>query len=105
MKEYIGNRDPKGICTVIVNVYDKDGKLETSYPLPWRDDLKKHSPTGFNWGYGGDGPSQLALALVSDLTKDDAYTLTVYQDFKAHVVAKMKNDTWKRSSAELREFC
>lgn len=23
-----------------------------------------HSPDGFNWGYGGSGPAQLALALL-----------------------------------------
>ena len=27
-----------------------------------------HSPDGFNWGYGGSGPSQLALAIVLKLT-------------------------------------
>lgn len=105
MKVYEGRRDEKGICHVVVTVLDKDGKKESSYPLPMREDLKNHSPTGFNWGYGGDGPSQLALALVNDLTKDDKYTMTVYQDFKNHVITKIKTDTWKRTSAELREFC
>ena len=23
-----------------------------------------HSPDGFNWGYGGSGPAQLALAIM-----------------------------------------
>jgi hypothetical protein len=25
-----------------------------------------HSPTGFNWGYGGSGPADLALAILCD---------------------------------------
>lgn len=28
-----------------------------------RFDLRFHSPDGFEWGYGGSGPAQLALAL------------------------------------------
>ena len=33
-------------------------------PLDPRYDLRNHSPTGFAWGYGGSGPSQLALAIL-----------------------------------------
>lgn len=33
-----------------------------------------HSPDGFNWGYGGSGPTQLALAIMLKLTgKADGY--------------------------------
>lgn len=42
-----------------------------------------HSPDGFNWGYGGSGPAQLALAIMLKLTgKPDGY-----QDFKFKVIA------------------
>lgn len=44
-----------------------------------------HSPNGFNWGYCGSGPAQLALAIVLKLTsKSDNY-----QDFKNNVIAKI----------------
>ena len=44
-----------------------------------------HSPDGFNWGYGGSGPAQLALAIMLKLTdKSDGY-----QDFKWAVIAKL----------------
>lgn len=36
------------------------------YPLPPRNDVMNHSPDGFEWGYGGSGPAQLALALCVD---------------------------------------
>ena len=29
---------------------------------------RNHSPDGFNWGYGGSGPAQLALAVLLKLT-------------------------------------
>lgn len=49
----------------------------------WSQKLINHSPDGFNWGYGGSGPSQLALAIVLEITgKADGY-----QDFKWDVIA------------------
>jgi hypothetical protein len=42
-----------------------------------------HSPDGFNHGYGGSGPSQLALAIILKITGDAGK----YQDFKWDVIA------------------
>lgn len=48
--------------------------------------VRNHSPDGFNWGYGGSGPAQLALAILLEyLPHEDACNL--YQDFKFSVVA------------------
>jgi Family of unknown function (DUF6166) len=57
--------------------------------LPSRCDLRNHSPTGFSWGYGGSGPSQLALAILADFTGDDELALELYQAFKWDVIAKL----------------
>lgn len=47
-----------------------------------------HSPDGFAWGYGGSGPSQLALAVLLEvLPEDDAKAR--YQQFKWDVIAKL----------------
>lgn len=50
--------------------------------------LMNHSPDGFNWGYGGSGPAQAALALLlaAGLKKADA--LALYQAFKWSFVAR-----------------
>ena len=32
--------------------------------------IVNHSPDGFQWGYPGSGPAQLALALLYDVTAD-----------------------------------
>lgn len=42
-----------------------------------------HSPDGFNWGYGGSGPAQLALAIMLELTGKP----NGYQRFKFNVIA------------------
>jgi hypothetical protein len=98
VKIYQGVRTPQG-CVVTVT----DG--EKSYALPLRHDLHNHSPSGFEWGYAGSGPSQLALAMVADVTGDDKHALKCYQEFKDYIIAKIKTDTWKYNSIELREFC
>jgi len=76
MKEYEGYRTAIG-ATVVV-----DGKA-----LAPRLDLSNHSPDGFEWGYGGSGPAQLALALCADVLHDDAKALRVHQAVKRTLVA------------------
>lgn len=46
-----------------------------------------HSPDGFNWGYGGSGPAQLALAIVLKITRDKSVATMIHQTFKWSVVA------------------
>jgi len=50
-----------------------------------------HSPDGFAWGYGGSGPSQLALAILLKFY-DKNVALRNYQDFKWRVVSKLDVD-------------
>ena len=48
--------------------------------------IYNHSPDGFNWGYFGSGPAQLALAIcLIYVDKDTA--LACYQDFKREFIA------------------
>ncbi len=46
-----------------------------------------HSPDGFNWGYGGSGPAQLALAVCFKLTKDRDKAVSLHQQFKRDIIA------------------
>lgn len=48
--------------------------------------LRNHSPDGFNWGYGGSGPAQLALGILLKFLSKYA-ALAFYQVFKFSVVA------------------
>ena len=50
-----------------------------------------HSPDGFNWGYGGSGPSQLALAILLEFT-DEATAVRNYQKFKWNVISELGDD-------------
>jgi hypothetical protein len=47
-----------------------------------------HSPTGFEWGYGGSGPADLALNVLA-LFVDKEYTQTLHQQYKWDVISKV----------------
>ena len=87
---YYGRRDPDG-SNVHVRCPDDP---HFPYPLPTRLDLANHSFTGFEWGYGGSGPAQLALALLARATGDDRLALDFYQAFKTEIVASLAEDEW-----------
>ena len=90
MKIYEGRREGH-VAEVTV-----DGR-----PLNPRLDLWNHSPTGFEWGYGGSGPAQLALALLADHLGDDDEALNLYQEFKRDVVAGLPYQRWRLTSQEI----
>lgn len=48
--------------------------------------LRNHSPDGFEWGYSGSGPAQLALAVVLKCTGSH----TDYQMFKEDYLAPLQ---------------
>lgn len=54
----------------------------------------KHSPAGFNWGYEGSGPAQLALALLM-LATDKNTAVRLHQDFKRDIIADLPQDDFK----------
>ena len=55
-------------------------------PVPSQK-IWNHSPDGFQWGYGGSGSAQLALALLLDVTGDPELSVRLHQIFKRHFVA------------------
>jgi hypothetical protein len=70
-------------------------------PLNPRLDLWNHSPSGFEWGYSGSGPAQLALALLADHLGNDDRALKLHQDFKRAVVANLSFKGWAFTSDQI----
>ena len=95
MKAYHGMRTEAG-CTVTV---EEDGQFTT---LPHRLDLRCHSPTGLEWGYGGSGPAQLALALAADVLQDDEKAQDVYQQLKFKLIGGLPHEGWVLTEARIR---
>jgi len=52
----------------------------------------RHSPTGFEWGYGGSGPADLALNILYAVTDNKAAAERYYQEFKWIFVATMPRE-------------
>ena len=97
-KTYRGWPTPDGRCRVMVS-----GPNRRECPLRLRLDLRNHSPTGFEWGYNGSGPAQLALALLADASEDPATALRHYQEFKRDVVAGF-GETWTLTTQDIQRF-
>lgn len=77
MKTYKGFwRDGECLVTVNDKVLDQQSKV------------RNHSPTGFQWGYAGSGPAQLALAICINAVGRERGE-RVYQQFKFDVVANL----------------
>lgn len=93
MKTYTGIRTAGG-CAVTVSDHD-------ARPLDPRLDLRKHSLTGFEWGYNGSGPAQLALALAADALGDDEAAQDIYQRLKFRVVGRLPTAGWTLTEREL----
>ncbi len=90
MKTYRGRREG---YAALVTVNDR--------PLNPRLDLWNHSPTGFEWGYGGSGPAQLALALLADHIGDDREAVRLHQDFKQVVVTRLSYRLWELTGSQM----
>lgn len=75
---------------------DDAGKV---FPLRLRHDLRVHAD-GFEWGYGGGGPAQLALAILADAVGAEK-ALGCYQRFKFEVVARLPKGNWELSREEV----
>ena len=82
MNKILGSRDSEGLDSKGLTVY-VDGK-----EVPLKPSLKvfNHSPSGFEAGYEGSGPAQLALAILMLFT-DNQTAVRLHQTFKREVLS------------------
>ena len=92
--KFIGIRTDAG-CDVWAS---DDRGIERLRP---RLDLRRHSPTGFEWGYGGSGPAQLALAILATWSHNDGFALKHYQDFKFRVIGRLPQEAWELTGEDI----
>jgi hypothetical protein len=95
MKVYHGRRTEDG-CAVDV---EDNGEVYSLHP---RYDLHRHSMTGYEWGFGGSGPAQLALALAADVLGDDDKAQEVYQRLKFRLVGGLPDEGWVLTESRIR---
>jgi len=68
-------------------------------PLPMYLSVYAHSPSGFECGYEGSGPAQLALAILVEHMRTlgtcavpDKLAVRLHQDFKSEIIARLPRD-------------
>ncbi len=91
----MGNRIYKGERTIDGAEVTADGE-----PLSPRLDIHAFTRRGFEWGYEGDGPLQLALAILAEHFEDDARARAKCAAFMSRVVANFGNE-WEMTSADI----
>lgn len=79
-KMYMGQRLPSGGVQVVV--IHGDGSSEELRHIRY------HSPSGFEWGYGGSGPSDLARSILADFAGMRVADIC-YQAFKHEIIANL----------------
>jgi Family of unknown function (DUF6166) len=80
-----------------------DKRFSRAVALPVRLDLVRHSPTGFEWGYAGSGPAQLACAILANVLGNGLEERAVkwHQAFKREVIVKLPQDKWELTSTQI----
>ena len=99
---YEGHRRSKGGPQGVMIRCEPEGSVVPLHPGRSQR-FRNHSPSGFNWGYTGSGPAQLALALLLDATGDEKLSLRHYQDFKFQIVANWGDD-WIIAKQEILDW-
>lgn len=97
-------RSGPGACEIMRCEYDRDGRpiVAPLDPKPSQD-VYNHSPNGFEFGYGGSGPAQLALAIILDATGDADMAVRYHQEFKDRFVSSWQH-SFKINADQVRRF-
>lgn len=105
-----GNDAPKPLCYYGIPLKPEDGggcavsKISRNgvrHDLNPRLSLANHSPDGFEWGYEGSGPAQLALAILATRLPD-AEALELYQRYKREVISRLeRGKPWAMTGQEV----
>lgn len=95
-KTYRGRRDATGVVVeILINDVPYGELANTGY----------HSLTGFEWGYGGSGPANLAYSLIFDACDQDKVCAEKwYQIFKYEVVAQFPREGWSLPAEAVRAW-
>ncbi len=88
-KTYRGDRTIDG-TQVTVDAEELDPRL----------DIHTYTDHGFEWSYEGDGPSQLALAMLAVHFSDDSKAKAQCETFMSRIVANFGNE-WEMTSKDI----
>ena len=83
--------------TLISGQRTADGRalvwVDEDRPLP---QVVHHSPSGFEWGYGGSGPADLALSILALVIGDERETVGIFEGRTCGALAWQLHQLFKR---------
>ena len=91
----MSNKNYRGDRTIDGSVVTVDGAS-----LDAQLSLRTFTDRGLEWGYEGDGPRQVALAILVEHIGDNDQALVLCEDFMLRVVANFGNE-WEMSSNDI----
>ena len=94
---------PDASASDVVLYREIDGTAKATVGTRPLEHVVRHSPTGLEWGYAGSGPADLARSILLQFT-DEATAESLYQRFKAEVVASIPIAGGVVRAAEVRAF-
>jgi hypothetical protein len=99
VKVYLGTRGQRGGFVTV-----QDGNKP---PVALDPGFKhcNHSPDGFEWGYGGSGPAQLAFAILLDHLGSVPRALALHQMFKWSVISNLRSNEFRLTADEVSAWC
>jgi hypothetical protein len=103
LKTYTGYRMPGDQGTAAPGLVTVHQEGRAPRPLDPRFDLRQ-AADALNWGYGGSGPAQLALALAADVLGDDEAALDVHRRLRSRLVAGLPRDGWAHTEEQVRRI-
>jgi len=95
-KFYVGRRNKNGKCLVQI----VEGNHSRALPLA--RNVLNHS-RGFEWGYAGSGPAQLALAILCDFLGDNKRAVLLHQGFKSMIIGRLPKEGWQLADTLVKE--
>ncbi len=111
---YQGKRTREGVVVEVVNM--ASGKRRVA---PLRH-VNYHSPDGFEWGYVGSGPADLALSILAHhlgetwvngpylrklkMTQEAPLCWKFHQDFKRDVISTLDRDSWELTHTDVHNW-
>ena len=84
-----------------------DGRAVVTFdgnPLDLRLDVRRHHPSGPDWGYYGTGPAQLALAILLAAGAERETAERHYQTFKNCCIARIRHRCWTLDLRDVRRW-
>ena len=102
---FVGKRPHREGASGPGTVYVIDEENMSVRPLlPRRSVRGKRFAGAFSWGYPGDGPMQLSVTLLLELTNDEELSLKLYLLLLEEVIKNLQADCWSIDANDIQNW-